>query len=69
MKMNWKVRKHCKLHLIKRATQFGVDVPADFAGFNVKPLNTPKHKLVPSVKGESPVSLKAVEALAKLPSF
>jgi len=69
MKMNWKVRKYCKGHLKKRAAQFGVEVPPAFAGFNMKPLNMPKHKLVPYVTEESPVSLKAVEALAKLPRF
>ena len=34
MKMNWKLRKHAKHHLTKRAAQFGVEVPAAFAGFN-----------------------------------
>merc|ERR1719201_2008932 len=67
MKMNWKVRKHCKYHLKKRAAELGVDVPAEFAGFHVKPLNTPKSKLVATFTEASPINPKAVAALAKLP--
>lgn len=67
MKMNWKVRAHCKMHLKKRAAQFGVDVPADFAGFNVLPRNTPKAKLpAPTVTTMSPRSPEAAAALSKL---
>ena len=69
MKMNWKVRKHCKVHLEKRAAQFGVEVPADFAGLNVLPRNTPKHKLVASIKEPSPAHPKAVAAMGKVVKF
>ena len=69
MKMNWKVRNHCKFHLEKRAAQFGVEVPREFAGLNVRPRNTPKHQLVASVTTQSPASEKAIAALAKLPKF
>ena len=69
MKMNWKVRDTCKVHLKKRAAQFGVEVPAEFAGFNVLPRNTPKHKLVPYVKEESPAHPKAVAAMASVVKF
>ena len=64
--MNWKVRAHCRHHLTKRAAQFGVDVPAEFAGFNQVKANTPKSKLSPSIKEASPVHPGAVAALKKM---
>ena len=36
MKMNWKLRKHAKHHITKRAAEFDVTVPEAFAGFNIK---------------------------------
>ena len=66
LKMNWKVRAHCRHHLTKRAAQFGVDVPAEFAGFNQVKANTPKSKLSPSIKEASPVHPGAVAALKKM---
>ena len=69
MKMNWKVRNYCKVHLNKRAAQFGVAVPAEFAGLHVLPRNTPKHKLVASIKERSAPHPKAVAAMAKVVKF
>ena len=66
LKMNWKVRSHCNYHLRKRAAEFEVDVPAGFASANVRPRNTPKSKLSPTITEESAVSADAVAALAKL---
>ena len=66
MKMNWKVRKHSKHHIKKRAAQFGVAVPESFAGFNSLKQKMPKHLLVPSVTEASPAHPAAVAALAKL---
>jgi hypothetical protein len=37
---NWKVRSNLNMHLRKRATQFGVEVPLEFGAFNVRPRNT-----------------------------
>ena len=64
--MNWKVRNHCQMHLRKRAAQFGVDVPTDFAAFNVRPRNTKKSLLRPTIMEDSPSHPGAVAALAQL---
>ena len=37
---NWKVRSNLNMHLRKRATQFGVEVPMEFGAFNIRPRNT-----------------------------
>ena len=66
LNMNWKVRSNCNMHLRKRATQFGVDVPMDFGAFNVRPRNTPKAKLTPTVAEDTAPHPDAVAALAKL---
>ena len=42
LNMNWKVRSSMQRQLRKRAAQFGVEVPMDFAAYNVRPRNTPK---------------------------
>jgi len=66
LKMNWKVRGHCNYHLRKRASEFEVDVPAEFAAANVRPRNTPKSKLSPTILEMSPVDADAVAALKDL---
>ena len=66
MDMNWKVRKFAKHHIKKRAAQFEVEVPADFAGFGSPKQNMPKHLLSASIKERSPSHPAAVAALAKL---
>lgn len=63
---NWKVRSNLNMHLRKRATQFGVEVPLEFGAFNVRPRNTPKAQLKPTVQTESAPHPDAVAALAKL---
>jgi len=68
MKMNWKLRKFAQKKIAKRAAQFDVEVPADFAGFNLKKENTKKHLLTASVKERSAPHPAAVAALAKLRS-
>ena len=64
--MNWKVRAASHRQLRKRAAQFEVEVPAAFGGYNVRPRNTPKSKLVPTITEKSPAHPDAVAALAKL---
>ena len=64
--MNWKVRKHCGEHIRKRAAQFEVDVPPEFGAYNVRPRNTIRAKLVPTVTEDTPAHPGAVAALAKL---
>ena len=64
--MNWKVRGSCHRQLRSRAAMFGVEVPTDFAAYNVRPRNTPKAKLVPTIKEASPAHPAAVAALSKL---
>mmetsp|Transcript_62531 Transcript_62531/g.165981 ORF Transcript_62531/g.165981 Transcript_62531/m.165981 type:complete len:138 (-) Transcript_62531:103-516(-) len=49
LKMNWKYRRSAGHKIRKRAAQFGVEVPHEFAAFHVRPRNTPKHLLVPSI--------------------
>jgi len=66
LKMNWKVRKFAKKHVLKRAAQFDVDVPEAFAGFNSPKQSTKKHLLTPSITERSPAHPAAVAALAKL---
>ena len=66
LNMNWKVRSNAQRNLRKRAIQFGVDVPLEFGAFNVRPRNTPKQQLKPSVLTESAPHPDAVAALAKL---
>lgn len=66
MKMNWKLRKHAKHHITKRAAEFDVTVPEAFAGFNIKKENTKKHLLTASVTTPSPRSEAAAVALAKM---
>merc|ERR1712204_95111 len=55
---NWKVRSNLNMHLRKRAIEFGA--------FNVRPRNTPKAQLKPTVLTESAPHPDAVAALAKL---
>jgi len=73
LKMNWKVRKTAKHHLTKRAAQFDVEVPSEFAGFhhlnpsgNGQKQMMKKHLLVPTVTEQSPRDAAAVAALANL---
>ena len=66
LKMNWKVRSTCHRHLRARATQFGVEVPAAFGAYNVRPRNTPKSALKPTVTEATPAHPAAVAALADL---
>ena len=66
LKMNWKVRNVAKGHIKKRAAQFDVAIPSDFAAFDVLPRNTKKAKLTASIKERSPSNPAAVAALAKL---
>ena len=66
MKMNWKLRKHAKHHITKRAAQFDVTVPEAFAGFNSAKEKTPKYQLVASVTTPSPRSEAAAATLAKM---
>ena len=40
---NWKVRSNLNMHLRKRASQFGVDVPPEYGAYNVRPRNTCAH--------------------------
>ena len=63
---NWKVRSNLNMHLRKRATQFGVDVPPEYGAYNVRPRNTNKKLLKPSVTADTPPHPDAVAALAKL---
>jgi len=49
LKMNWKYRRAAAHQVRKRAAQFGVEVPGNFAAFNVRPRNAKKHLLVPSM--------------------
>ena len=64
LKMGWKHRKHAKHHITKRAAEFDVTVPSNFAGFDAAKQSTKKHLLVPSVTTTSPVNAAAVKALA-----
>lgn len=66
LKMNWKVRRHSKYHILKRAAQFDVAVPANFGGFDSPKQNTPGHKLSASITTQSPSNPAAVAALANL---
>jgi SpoVK/Ycf46/Vps4 family AAA+-type ATPase len=66
LNMNWKVRSSMQRQLRKRAAQFGVEVPMDFAAYNVRPRNTPKKSLKPTITEESAPHPDAVAALAKL---
>jgi len=75
LKMNWKIRKSAKHHLTKRAAEFDVEVPSEFAGFHhLKPSGNgqkqmmKKHLLVPTVTEPTPAHPAAVAALAKLRS-
>jgi len=68
LKMNWKLRKFAQKKIAKRAAQFDVEVPAAFAGFDVKKENTKKSLLKPSLTERSPAHPGAVAALAKLRS-
>merc|ERR1719272_512384 len=54
------------MHLRKRATQFGVEVPMEFGAFNIRPRNTPKAQLKPTVLTETAPHPDAVAALARL---
>jgi hypothetical protein len=66
LKMNWKVRQFSKGHINKRAAQFGVEVPAGFAAFDVLPRNSKRFTLKATVTTASPSNPAAVAALAKL---
>jgi len=66
LNMGWRLRKHAKYHIKKRAAQFDVEVPEAFAGFNAPKLSTPKHKLTATLTEPSPSNPAAVAALAKL---
>ena len=66
LKMNWKVRTAGLRQIKKRAAQFDVAVPAEFAAGNVMPRSTNKAKLVASVKEATPSHPAATAALAKL---
>ena len=66
LKMNWKVRSTAQRHLRNRAAQFSVDVPANFGAYDVRPRNTPKAMLVPSITEASSPHPAAVAALADL---
>jgi hypothetical protein len=75
LKMNWKIRKSAKHHLTKRAAEFDVEVPSEFAGFhhlnpsgNGQKQMMKKHLLVPTVTEPTPAHPAAVAALAKLRS-
>lgn len=50
LKMNWKYRMSAGVKIRKRAAQFGVEVPREFGSFHVRPRNTKKHLLVPSIQ-------------------
>lgn len=66
LKMNWKVRRHAKYHVLKRAAEFDVTVPENFAGFNAPKDSTPGHKLTPSITTPSAPHPDAVAALANM---
>lgn len=66
LNMNWKVRSSCHRQIRSKASMFGVEVPAEFGAYNVRPRNTPKSKLVATVKEASPAHPAAVAALSKL---
>ena len=45
LKMNWKVRHAMRVRITKRASQFGVEIPAGFAGWDVRPRSIKKDAL------------------------
>ncbi len=45
LKMNWKKRMSQQYKIKARAAEFGVEVPAGFASWQVKPRSTKKHLL------------------------
>jgi len=48
LKMNWKTRMSMQYPIKRRAAEFGVEVPASFASWQLRPRNTPPHKLTTS---------------------
>ena len=49
LKQNWRVRHSMAKKIRAKAAQLEVEIPEAFGSFNVKPVNTPPQKLVPSI--------------------
>ena len=66
LKMNWKIRKGAAYKIKNRAAEFGVEVPADFGGFNSPKQSTSKHLLTASMGPYVPMPAAAAEAIKGL---
>lgn len=56
IKMNWRVRHSMRFRIKKRAEQFGVEIPAGFAGWDVLPRSMKKDQLAAVLSNRASVA-------------